>query len=38
MVPALEIKGKVIAVEVPKGVNFGDQVERIVEETQAPPQ
>ena len=33
MVPALEIKGKVVADSVPLGVNFGNQVDRIVEET-----
>ena len=37
MVPALEIKGKVIALEVPANVNFGNQVERIVEETKTQP-
>ena len=30
MVPALEIKGQLIAGEVPTGVNFGNQVASIV--------
>ena len=33
MVPPLEINGKKIADAVPQGVNHGDNVERIIEET-----
>ena len=33
MVPALEIKGKKIADEVPAGVNHGDKVDKLIEET-----
>lgn len=33
MVPPLEIKGKIIADAVPVGVNHGDKVEKLVNET-----
>ena len=33
MVPALEINGKVIAKEVPQGVNHGHRVEKIIDFT-----
>ena len=34
MVPKLEIKGQVVASEVPSTVNHGQRVEQIIEETQ----
>ena len=33
MIPSLEINGKKIADAVPQGVNHGDNVEKIIEET-----
>ena len=33
MIPSLEIKGKLIAEAVPTGVNHGDLVEKIIDET-----
>ena len=33
MVPPMEIKGKVVADAVPVGVNHGDKVEKIIEES-----
>ena len=33
MVPSLEIKGKIIAEAVPKGVNHGDQVQKYIDQT-----